>query len=209
MNNNRRKGLLLVLENNTRTFSPSLDLMLTGLEWLTTLSGGCLLASIIICIVIFLAFVRKIQEDLALRILNILFVKLAISNVFIAIFKFTEMVWAQSGMVLSDGLRIFTQIHLFCTLSKMVLFLEISLCSLLRLHNSELYMRVSLNTPHRVYTIIQAFTIVLIQFLIFESRTRNPQNAEEFGENMKETALSVVAILVLLILILQTFVILR
>ena len=117
--------------------------------------------------------------------------------------------WTQSGMGLM-GFRIFTQIDVFLKLSKMIIYLEISLCSLLSLHSSELYMWASLNIPHTAYTIIQAFMIALIQFLIFkEAGLENAESVEELVENMKSAVLPVYTILIITISILQTSVIFR
>ena len=117
--------------------------------------------------------------------------------------------WTQSGMGLM-GFRIFTQIDVFLKLSKMIIYLEISLCSLLSLHSSELYMWASLNIPHIAYTIIQAFMIALIQFLIFkEAGLENAESVEELVENMKSAVLPVFTILIITISILQTSVIFR
>ena len=89
--------------------SLSQDPMWTGLEWFASLSGTCLLTSIIICIAIFLTYVWKNQEHLSLRILNILFVKLAVANFFKAIFVFGMLMWVQSDLVLTVSLKVFTQ----------------------------------------------------------------------------------------------------
>lgn len=184
--------------------------MWTGPQWGIGLLGLTLLTAAIISIVIFLAYMIKNHGALSQRILNVLYVKLAITNLITAIILSVEMAWHQSGMALSDGVKLFMQLHILVALSSMITFIEISICSLLKLFSSKLYMWASLNIPHTTYNIIEVFVIVLIQYIcILKSGTEKAHDVTDLKQRLESALLPVMGPIMGLVFLLQCIVIVR
>ena len=184
--------------------------MLTGPHWWPCVLGLIFMTAALVSILVFLAYAWKNREDLSQRILNVLFTKLAISNLISAILLGLEMVWRQYGMNLSVSLKVFVQIRTFFSFGIIIIFLELSVCSLLRLYSSQLYMWVSLHIPHTAYTIIQTFMIVIIQYLcIFNADIGEAQDVTELVQMMNAEVRPVAAPMIVVLLILHIIVIIR
>ena len=184
--------------------------MWTGDQWGICLSGLSLLTPTTLSIAIFLVYIIKNREVLSQRILNVLYTKLAIVNLTLGIILFVEMMWHQSGVILGDGLKMFMQLRIFIAFTTLFIFLELSICSLLRLFSSQLYMWASLNIPHTAYNILQAFIIVFIQYLcISNSGIENAQNVTEHKQILESAIMPVMGPMMGLVFCLQMVVLLR
>ena len=135
----------------------------------------------IMSLAIFLAYIKKNREELSLRILNVLYFKLTIFNLLSIFILFMEILWHQGEFKLTTSFKIFVQIRMFVAFSLVIILLEISVCSLLRLSTSKLYMWASHNIPYTTYSIIQAFLVVILQYFIL-ARSEAAQDADQLGE---------------------------
>ena len=185
--------------------------MWTGVQWGICVLGVTLLTSALISISVFLAFAWKNRELLSQRIQNVFYTKLAVANFISVILCFFQIMFQQLGMIiLNDGLRIFVQTRIFITFTTLLTFLELSVCSFLRLFSSQLYMWTSLNIPHTVYNILQAFMIVFIQYLcISNSGIENAHDVKELSNLLYASLLPVAGLILGMIFILHVIVILR
>ena len=184
--------------------------MLTGLHWWPCVLGLIFMTAALISILVFLAYAWKNREDLSQRILNVLFTKLAISNFFASILLGIGILLRQSGMTLSNGLKVFAQSRIFSVLTGIIIILELSVCSLLRLFSPRLYMWASLHIPHTAYTVIQAFLIVIIQYLcVYNSGIENAQDVQELEQLLFKSIMPVVGMLLGIVTILHVILILR
>ena len=184
--------------------------MWTGVQWGVCVIGLTFMTATLISISMFLAYAWNNKEDLSQRVLNILFTKLAVANFISAILLCVEMMWRQSGMILSVGLNVFAQIRTFIALSTILIFLELSVCSLIRLLSSQLYMWASLNIPHTAYTIVQAFMIVFMQYLcLLNSGIADAQDVTDLVNMMNSEMKTFAGPVVGLVFILHVIVISR
>ena len=180
------------------------------MQWASNISGFAFLTATLISLVIFLAFIKKNWEELSQRILNVLYTKLAIFDIILSINLYWGMVWNQSSPTLGPWTIVYMQFRGYLGLLRIVICLEISLCTLLRLFSSQLYIWASLHTPHTAYTIIQAFTIVATQYLLnLGSELESASSVEEYTNMMRDAGVIVVVPLVLAVLILQMIITLR
>ena len=179
--------------------------MLTAMQWFKCVSAFSLMLVILISIAIFLAYIKKKfydYEELSERILNVLYTKLAILNSISAMLIFVEIVLRDSGMVLNEGLRIFVQMRVFFAFITVMTFLEISICSLLRLYSSQLYLWASSNLPPRYITFVQA--LMLSIFLLGNKpRIAKAKTVPELAKVMKDTTLPFASFMIVSIISFQ------
>ena len=137
--------------------------MWTGFQWSISVTGLTLMIIAIISLAMFLAFYSKHYQELSQRVLNVLYAKLALLSIVNAILMFSVLMVDLSKPDLSaEAVKIIVVFNLFIWLFIITTFLEISISSLLRVFSFQLYMWVSLNTPHIFYNIIEAFLLVYI-----------------------------------------------
>ena len=182
--------------------------MWSSFQWLTFLAGFGLTVAIIISLAIFLAYIIKFREELSQRILNVLYSKLAIYNLLSTIILFVEIMWHQGELRLSSSFKIFVQIRMFVAFSNIIILFEISVCSLLRLTSSQLYIWASLNIPHSAYNIIQAFLVVILQFFMLAG-TEKAQDADQLGLMIERAIKPFASAMITSIIILQIIIFLR
>ena len=185
--------------------------MWTGGQWATCLLGLSLMTITITSLVIFLAFYKKHYEELSQRILNVLYAKLAVLSIANAIVSIITVIKSLPNPTkLTEEDKLLGQIMLYVRLYTYITFLELSICSLLRLTSSRLYMWVSLNIPHTAYNIIQAFVIVIIQYLIIlDADVENADTPEELLSKLVPSAVSVALPILATVFILQMIILLR
>ena len=159
---------------------------------------------------VFLAYFKKHYDELSQRILNVLYAKLAVLDIVNAILMSTEIIVKFLRPSFSSTVDILWQSTLYFRLFLFTTFLEISVCSLLRLYSSSLYMWASLNIAHTTYTIIQAFLLVLIQYLIVvNAGIENVETLEEWSNRLAGSAKVVIFPMVTIVFILQLVILLR
>ena len=182
--------------------------MRTGFQWGTSAAGFALMTVTVMSLAIFLAYIKKNKEELSLRILNVLYSKLAIFNLLSTIIFFVEIIWHQEEVQLTESFKTFVQIRMFVAFSNIVILLEISVCSLLRLCNSQLYMWASLNIPYTTYFIIQAFLVVIFQCFVLAG-TEKAQDADQLGLMIEGAITPVFSPIIITIIVLQFLIFLR
>ena len=173
--------------------------MWTVIQWVKCLSGFCLMTTILVCIAIFLAYVKKKfydYEELSERLLNVLFTKLAIFSFMSAILISVENVLHEAGMILSAELKMFLQVRAFISFIMVFTFLEISVCSLLRLYSSQLYIWASSIIPARYITFVQSL-MIMFYLLGKKSKIDKTKNVTELLKIMRDIFLPFVSFVII------------
>ena len=182
--------------------------MWSGLQWATCVLGLALLTVTLLSLAIFIAFIRKYQDEFFERILNVLFAKGVVINFIFAIILFVQMMFHQSELIISASLKIFATIVVFLNIIKLLTILEISIFSLLRLFSPGLYMLASLNLPVTYISFVQAFMIMMF-LLNNKAAIVDAQTREEFRTNVTLLLKTKMATMLVIIFILHVIGILR
>ena len=157
----------MLIENTTFVITISLVLLIV------TISG----------LAIFLSYVKKNYEQLVQSILNCIYFKLAIFIFIFSLIAVAEIIMKSIGLEPGRGTLIYLQIRVFLTLLHVVILIELSVVSILRVVNKKMYLSMSTTHYGHISIIVEVILVLLVEvgihgWIASDRATKNDDNGE-------------------------------